>query len=167
MPRTAIIFALCMKINWKFASNRFFGANQRAKSIRTGFSPLSLSLFAPHSLSNICVICICMPFQVYKEAFHYQFREPDTGDTHKEENAAEGGAGDGTDTRKTAGEEPTESKETEPGLLELSKPSEFRLKALKQQKYLTFFQQRHCHCPQPTPPVGVSPASSRGRRSRV
>lgn len=30
----------------------------------------------------------------------------------------------------------TEVKETEPGLLELSKPSEFRLKSLKQKKYV-------------------------------
>jgi len=43
-----------------------------------------------------------------------------------------GGAGD-------AGEDiSSEAKESGPGLLELSKPSEFRLKALKQQKYLTF-----------------------------
>lgn len=103
-----------------------------------------------------------MLFQVYKQAFHYQFREPDTGDTQKEADAAgeSGAGGDGTDTRKTAGEDPsTESKEMEPGLLELSKPSEFRLKALKQQKYLTFFcEQRQKHCPSPLLALGEAGA---------
>lgn len=75
--------------------------------------------------------------QVYKSAFQFQFREPDTADTQQmESNDAQreggGGAGD-------AGENvSSEAKESGPGLLELSKPSEFRLKALKQQKYLTF-----------------------------
>jgi len=85
--------------------------------------------------------------QVYKSAFQFQFREPDTTDIQQMDNndeqagggsgsgavaAAGGGAGD-------AGEDiSSEAKESGPGLLELSKPSEFRLKALKQQKYLTF-----------------------------
>lgn len=76
--------------------------------------------------------------QVYKHAFHFQFREPTTGDTHKDKDATEGeGGGGDADSRKTGGEA-TEANESGPGLLELSKPSEFRLKALKQQKYLTF-----------------------------
>ncbi|XP_064550918.1 dynein axonemal heavy chain 10 [Drosophila montana] len=70
---------------------------------------------------------------VYKSAFQFQFREPDTADTQQmESNDAQreggGAAGD-------AGENvSSEAKESGPGLLELSKPSEFRLKALKQQK---------------------------------
>ena len=34
-----------------------------------------------------------------------------------------------------------EAKDTTPGLLELSKPSEFRLKALKQKKYVNCYAQ--------------------------
>lgn len=55
------------------------------------------------------------------------------------ERAAGGAAGD-------AGEDiSSEAKESGPGLLELSKPSEFRLRALKQQKYLTFNKGRARH----------------------
>ncbi|EDV92648.1 GH18884 [Drosophila grimshawi] len=71
---------------------------------------------------------------VYKSAFQFQFREPDTTDTQQmESNDAqrEGGGGGAGD----AGEDvSSDAKESGPGLLELSKPSEFRLKALKQQK---------------------------------
>lgn len=37
-----------------------------------------------------------------------------------------------------AGAETTEVKDTAPGLLELAKPSEFRLKALKQKRYVHY-----------------------------
>lgn len=77
--------------------------------------------------------------QVYNSAFRFQFREPDTADTQqKEGNEAQresGGAGGAGDAGENVS---SEAKESGPGLLELSKPSEFRLKALKQQKYLTF-----------------------------
>lgn len=95
---------------------------------------ISLSLYA---LTNILFIPYTL-LQVYKQAFHFQFREPTTGDTHNDKDATEGERGGGdADSRKTGGEA-TEANESGPGLLELSKPSEFRLKALKQQKYLTF-----------------------------
>ncbi|KAH8417458.1 hypothetical protein KR222_000260 [Zaprionus bogoriensis] len=83
---------------------------------------------------------------VYKSAFQFQFREPDTTDTQQMDNndaqgsggaGGGGGGGDGAgDTRKSGGNEAisSEAKESGPGLLELSRPSEFRLKALKQQK---------------------------------
>lgn len=77
-------------------------------------------------------------WQVYKSAIQYQFREPATSDSQQmdsHEGQAGGGGGGGA-----PGEEDisSEAKESGPGLLELSKPSEFRLRALKQQKYLTF-----------------------------
>ncbi|KAH8257767.1 hypothetical protein KR038_000855 [Drosophila bunnanda] len=71
---------------------------------------------------------------VYKKAIQYQFREPATADSQKMDSyegqtgGTGGGAGD-------AGEDiSSEAKESGPGLLELSKPSEFRLRALKEQK---------------------------------
>ncbi|KAL7729890.1 hypothetical protein ACLKA6_014739 [Drosophila palustris] len=79
---------------------------------------------------------------VYKSAFQFQFREPDTADIQQMDNndAQGGGAGGDRGTgggggAGDAGEDiSSEAKESGPGLLELSKPSEFRLKALKQQK---------------------------------
>ncbi|XP_011184312.3 dynein axonemal heavy chain 10 [Zeugodacus cucurbitae] len=64
---------------------------------------------------------------VGRKAIQFQFREPkfDDKQTNADENICAGpGAGSG------------EVKETGPGLLELSKPSEFRLRALKQKKKL-------------------------------
>lgn len=70
--------------------------------------------------------CRCC-LQVGRKAIQFQFREPkfDDKQTNADENICAGpGAGSG------------EVKETGPGLLELSKPSEFRLRALKQKKYV-------------------------------
>ncbi|KAH8295402.1 hypothetical protein KR018_010894 [Drosophila ironensis] len=69
---------------------------------------------------------------VYKSAIQFQFREPPTSDGQQMDSydgqAGGGGAGDAAEDISS------EAKESGPGLLELSKPSEFRLRALKQQK---------------------------------
>ncbi|KAH8382819.1 hypothetical protein KR009_005420 [Drosophila setifemur] len=74
---------------------------------------------------------------VYKNAIHFQFREPTTADSQQMDSyeGQAGGAGAGGGGAGDAGEDASsEAKESGPGLLELSKPSEFRLRALKQQK---------------------------------
>ncbi|SPP80284.1 dynein heavy chain 10, axonemal [Drosophila guanche] len=71
---------------------------------------------------------------VYKSAIQYQFREPTTTDSQQMD-SYEGQAAGGGGAAGDAGEDvSSEAKESGPGLLELSKPSEFRLKALKLQK---------------------------------
>ncbi|KAH8358423.1 hypothetical protein KR093_000053 [Drosophila rubida] len=70
---------------------------------------------------------------VYRSAFQFQFREPETPDTQQMDNS-DGQGGDGSAAGDAGEDISSEAKESGPGLLELSKPSEFRLKALKQQK---------------------------------
>jgi len=81
--------------------------------------------------------------QVYKSAIQFQFREPATADSQQMDSyegqaGGSGGGGAGGPAGETGEDISSEAKESGPGLLELSKPSEFRLRALKQQKYLTF-----------------------------
>jgi len=89
--------------------------------------------------------------QVYKSAIQFQFREPATADSQQMDSyegqaGGSGGGGGGGGGAGDAGEDiSSEAKESGPGLLELSKPSEFRLRALKQQKYLTFNKGRVRH----------------------
>uniref|UniRef100_A0A1A9ZFQ5 Dynein heavy chain tail domain-containing protein n=1 Tax=Glossina pallidipes TaxID=7398 RepID=A0A1A9ZFQ5_GLOPL len=65
--------------------------------------------------------------QIFKPAIRFQFREPKL----MEQKRMEGYEGPHADVSVS-----TEIKDSGPGLLELSKPSEFRLKALKQKKKL-------------------------------
>ncbi|XP_068158083.1 uncharacterized protein [Drosophila tropicalis] len=78
---------------------------------------------------------------VYRSAYQFQFREPATTDTQQMDSYDGQAGGDGgvDSAAGDAGEDvSSEAKESGPGLLELSKPSEFRLKALKQQKKFLF-----------------------------
>lgn len=59
-------------------------------------------------------------------------------DSYEGQAGGSGGGGAGGPAGETGEDISSEAKESGPGLLELSKPSEFRLRALKQQKYLTF-----------------------------
>lgn len=75
----------------------------------------------------VYVAHLCFFLQIFKPAIRFQFREPKL----TEQKRMEGYEGPHADVSVS-----TEIKDSGPGLLELSKPSEFRLKALKQKKYL-------------------------------
>ncbi|XP_061396381.1 uncharacterized protein LOC133332012 [Musca vetustissima] len=66
---------------------------------------------------------------IFKKAIEFQFREPKLIEGKHMENYE-------SQTPGEVGTETTEVKDTAPGLLELAKPSEFRLKALKQKRYV-------------------------------
>ncbi|KAI8123156.1 hypothetical protein CVS40_6160 [Lucilia cuprina] len=69
--------------------------------------------------------------KIFKHAIKFQFREPKLIESEQFENCETHPL---SKSRNAA--DSTEVKEMAPGLLELSKPSEFRMKALKQKKYV-------------------------------